>query len=61
MYLALPQEIYLYPSSLNVTIQDNSTSVTFNCTADGALSYYWVKENDKIKTHGRMSAAKKAV
>ena len=46
----LPPEIYLHPSSLNVTIQDNSTNVTFNCTADGALSYYWVKENANISS-----------
>ena len=46
----LPPEIYLHPSSLNVTIQDNSTSVTFNCMADGALLYYWVKENDNISS-----------
>ena len=46
----LPPQIYLHPLSLNVTIQDNSKNATFKCMADGALSYYWIKENDNISS-----------
>ena len=49
-YLALPPQICLHPSSLNVTIQDNSTNVTFSCIANGALLYFWVKENNNISS-----------
>ena len=49
-YVALPPQIYSHPSSVNVTIQDNSTNVSFNCTAYRALSYYWIKENDNISS-----------
>ena len=49
-YVALPPQIYLHPSSLNVTIQNSSTSVTFNCMAYEASSYYWIKEDSSISS-----------
>ena len=49
-YVALPPQIYLHPSSLNVTIQNSSTSVTFNCMAYEASSYYWIKEDSIISS-----------
>ena len=49
-YVALPPQIYLHPLSLNITIQDNSKNATFNCMANGASSYYWIKLNDNISS-----------
>ena len=49
-YVALLPQIYLHPLSLNVTIQNSSTSVTFNCMAYEASSYYWIKEDSSISS-----------
>ena len=34
----------------NFIIQSDSTNVTFECMATGALSYFWIKENGNISS-----------
>jgi len=43
-YTASPQ-ITINPLDKTVQINNRSTSVTFTCMANGALFYYWQKDN----------------
>ena len=44
-------EIYWHPSNKSVRVNNDSTSVVFTCMANGALSYYWLKENGNIPSN----------
>ena len=47
-YVALPPQIHL--PSIYIAIQGNFPNLILNCTADRALSYYWIEENDNISS-----------
>jgi len=49
IFFTAPPQITINPLDKIVQINNISTSVTFTCMANGALSYYWQKDNADIK------------
>ena len=50
VYIASLPQIYLHPMSKIVRITNDSVRIDFICMADGALSYFWLKENGSISS-----------
>ena len=42
--------MYLHPMNKTVRIANGSVRVDFMCSADEALSYYWIKESGNISS-----------
>ena len=50
IFAASPQ-IHVHPQAKIVEINNDSTSVTFACTAYEASSYYWLRETSSISSY----------
>jgi len=50
-FYTAPPQITINPSDKTVQVNNRSTSVTFTCMANGALSYYWQKDNVTIASN----------
>ena len=47
-YVALPPQIYVHPLNKTVSINNDSTSITFTCMANGPRSYSWQRDTGSI-------------
>lgn len=45
-----PPKIHTHPMGRTVMIDNDTTSVTFTCMANGASSYFWQRENGNISS-----------
>ena len=43
--------MYLYPMDKFIRINNDSTSVTFVCFANGSRSYFWQRDNGNISSN----------
>ena len=50
LYIVPLPQIYLHPRNKTVRINNDSVRVEFMCLANGALSYFWLKENGSISS-----------
>ena len=50
-FYTAPPQITINPFDKTVSINNESTSVTFTCMANGSLSYYWQKDNVNITSN----------
>ena len=48
-----PPQIHTHPMDRTVMINNDTTSVTFTCMANGALSYFWKRENGNISSNAK--------
>ena len=47
-FYTAPPQIYVHPLDKTIKINNDSTSVEFNCMAYGASSYFWLRETGDI-------------
>ena len=45
---AVPPVIITHPMNITITLQNDTTSVTLTCEADGATSYTWERQSGSI-------------